>query len=445
MFSQQLKISHLLVAACLLVVFMSGCETVQNGAETITDEIAENVRTAGYNLTSDLNGLACETIVNMSKPKDDEGSGVPGVAGAERWGLPDEAANTVRVRRSWSTLSDAEKQRVIRGFLELKRTTVGSGAAGAERADYQTFCEGSYTRNLYDYYVELHAAAFSMMGTDDMSHMQMPHMGPQFVAWHRYYLLRLEADLQQVLGDPDFALPYWDWTDCPTDPPEGENPCPKIFESEFLGSPGSCDDDEADVTGYLADQGFETYVWYSATALTVFNTGAIQCSTRPLQRQVGCTDINDGNPPTTEEVDAIYDRKVYDAEPYDSCNTDAEVSFRQYLEGYSKTDTNPLCMISGCVNHGGVHLYVGGDIGDMAGGESPNDPIFFLHHANVDRLWAMWQDHNRKDADTIADYGNPGFPDDWRGTLFNFDQVRADELFDFRALGYRYDTNRAGD
>jgi tyrosinase len=27
----------------------------------------------------------------------------------------------------------------------------------------------------------------------------------------------------------------------------------------------------------------------------------------------------------------------------------------------------------------------------MSGGFSPNDPIFFLHHANVDRLWAHWQ------------------------------------------------------
>ena len=30
---------------------------------------------------------------------------------------------------------------------------------GAEHADYETFCPGGYTRNLYDYYVELHASA----------------------------------------------------------------------------------------------------------------------------------------------------------------------------------------------------------------------------------------------------------------------------------------------
>lgn len=38
--------------------------------------------------------------------------------------------------------------------------------------------------------------------------------------------------------------------------------------------------------------------------------------------------------------------------------------------------------------HGSVHNAFEGD---MAGASSPNDPIFFLHHANVDRLWSMWQ------------------------------------------------------
>ena len=27
----------------------------------------------------------------------------------------------------------------------------------------------------------------------------------------------------------------------------------------------------------------------------------------------------------------------------------------------------------------------------MGGPASPNDPVFFLHHANIDRLWGDWQ------------------------------------------------------
>jgi len=40
--------------------------------------------------------------------------------------------------------------------------------------------------------------------------------------------------------------------------------------------------------------------------------------------------------------------------------------------------------------HGTVHDFVGGG-GDMSHNNSPNDPIFWLHHANIDRLWDEWQ------------------------------------------------------
>ncbi|HYK43735.1 MAG TPA: tyrosinase family protein [Parafilimonas sp.] len=37
--------------------------------------------------------------------------------------------------------------------------------------------------------------------------------------------------------------------------------------------------------------------------------------------------------------------------------------------------------------HGGVHIWVGGTMGTY---DSPADPVFWLHHANLDRLWWMW-------------------------------------------------------
>lgn len=39
--------------------------------------------------------------------------------------------------------------------------------------------------------------------------------------------------------------------------------------------------------------------------------------------------------------------------------------------------------------HGSVHIRTGGDMGGVP--TAAYDPIFFLHHANVDRLWADWQ------------------------------------------------------
>lgn len=37
------------------------------------------------------------------------------------------------------------------------------------------------------------------------------------------------------------------------------------------------------------------------------------------------------------------------------------------------------------------HTWTGGS---MASGRSPIDPLFYLHHCNIDRLWAIWQLNN---------------------------------------------------
>ncbi|KAF1812874.1 Di-copper centre-containing protein [Eremomyces bilateralis CBS 781.70] len=42
--------------------------------------------------------------------------------------------------------------------------------------------------------------------------------------------------------------------------------------------------------------------------------------------------------------------------------------------------------------HGGGHFTIGGLNNDPFA--SPGDPVFFLHHANLDRLWTIWQSQN---------------------------------------------------
>jgi tyrosinase len=46
------------------------------------------------------------------------------------------------------------------------------------------------------------------------------------------------------------------------------------------------------------------------------------------------------------------------------------------------------------VPHGSIHSAVGGEMGDMGPSSSPNEPLFFLHHTQIDRLWWMWQQDN---------------------------------------------------
>jgi tyrosinase len=343
------------------------------------------------------------------------------------------------VRQSWSSLSDSEKKKVVDAFIALKRVTTKSGDPGSARADYKSFCDElnlqGYERNLYDFYVEAHMNAYISMMTPQQTMPQMAHMGPQFLAWHRYLLLRMEADMGEAIGDPDFALPYWDWTDCYAD----GNPktCAPLFAQSYLGTAGGCDDASSPVAGYLTEQGFQTNIYTDGQQ--IFATSSVRCGQRPIQRKVGCLDAVNG-PPDSAAINGIFSRAVYDDSPYDSCHTEEDVSFRQYLEGFSNDDTEGICVAAGCGMHGRGHVFIGGDM--QASTASPNDPVFFLHHAQVDRLWAAWQEANLQSGDAArrVDHGNPGYPESHRGPLFNFSELTAADTFNYKALGYEYDS-----
>lgn len=59
--------------------------------------------------------------------------------------------------------------------------------------------------------------------------------------------------------------------------------------------------------------------------------------------------------------------------------------------------------------HAAGHFSIGGDAGDFF--SSPNDPIFFKHHAMLDRVWWIWQalhlDQYKIIAGTITLFNNP--------------------------------------
>jgi hypothetical protein len=56
--------------------------------------------------------------------------------------------------------------------------------------------------------------------------------------------------------------------------------------------------------------------------------------------------------------------------------------------------------------HASVHNAVGGD---MQSAHSPLDPLFYLHHANVDRIWYQWQDdHPAQNPPNMAEVLQPG-------------------------------------
>lgn len=60
-------------------------------------------------------------------------------------------------------------------------------------------------------------------------------------------------------------------------------------------------------------------------------------------------------------------------------------------------------------SHGRPHVWTGGT---MNSGSSPADPLFYLHHCNIDRIWAVWQRNNPPP-------GTTQYTTDECGTCFN--------------------------
>ena len=82
--------------------------------------------------------------------------------------------------------------------------------------------------------------------------------------------------------------------------------------------------------------------------------------------------------------------------------------------------------------HNPVHNIIGNIMADMM---SPTDPIFWLHHANIDRLWSAWQQAGggRTTPPLTNSYWNGNF------TYANRLTMQRSRTYDTRsALNYRY-------
>jgi len=78
--------------------------------------------------------------------------------------------------------------------------------------------------------------------------------------------------------------------------------------------------------------------------------------------------------------------------------------------------------------HGGVHVWVGGSMGIIP--TAPADPIFWMHHANIDRLWSVWQKAHPGINPDLAGAGLSTVMDPWSTT--------EPETRDIEAMGYTY-------
>jgi|GEM_PF-1332065 len=236
--------------------------------------------------------------------------------------------STARVRKNAASLTAAEKSAFVTAVKTLK------------------------TNGGYDRYVGMHAQAIEMKAVVSGYPMNVAHRSPGFLPWHRQFLLEFEDDLQAI--DPTVTLPFWDWCYDPTGA--------SVFTNDFMGGNGNSS------KGYIVDTGpFKAGDW----ACVEWNGTTLNPMPSPdLERQFGYMGYT--MPTMADCIAVMSGSSVYDTAPW---NDSTRSTFRLALE---------------TVLHNRVHMYIGGHMTDAS--ISPNDPIFWLHHANIDRLWARWEE-----------------------------------------------------
>jgi tyrosinase len=186
---------------------------------------------------------------------------------------------------------------------------------------------------------------FRSTHTDDTS--DEAHGLDGFLPWHRAYLLDLERELQRL--DPAVTLPYWRF----------DRPSPKLFSSGFIGA--------------LEDTGIARFT--PTNPLQLWSTDG----------QIGITRWAFFDPKVSG---AANSSGAVSAEAVTVGSTVAYGSLRPVLEG------NP---------HGRAHTSFLGLVSQID--TAARDPLFFLLHCNVDRLWAKWQWFQRRfDATRASTY-----------------------------------------
>ncbi|MFK0280236.1 tyrosinase family protein [Streptomyces sp. NPDC090499] len=253
------------------------------------------------------------------------------------------------VRKDVSRLTAAERGRLVKAFLEVKR------------------------RGEYDEFVRTHIDYYTPDGEDGL---RAAHMAPSFLPWHRRFLLDLEQALRRV--DGSVTVPYWDWT-------KDRSASGTPWTKDLLGGNGRARDQQV-MTGPFA---YAAGHWTITEGITDGEFLA-----RDLGRARDPIDL-----PTRAELDRALADPAYDVPPWDSTATRG---FRNLLEGWGTGSGKASWR-----NHNRVHRWVGGA---MLGGASVNDPVFWFHHAFLDLQWERWQARHRGQRYLPARPPGPGDP-----------------------------------
>jgi len=262
------------------------------------------------------------------------------------------------IRKNAKHLSPTEIENFVKACVLMKADILNPAALPANQ----------YSK--WDEYVALHWMIQDAFAPGGALHVNFGHGGSSqgaysFLSWHRYFLFDFEQKLQTYVAG--VMLPYWDWTDPAS-----------IMTPTFIGPNGTVSREVR--SGYFARNAPGTAgnvtaapVWWPAsltgwllpTAFGSLFSGALRRTISIPGLLPSVTDLQE-----TLKMSGFHD-------------------FAWALEsGNGLTSSQQM--------HNGMHGWIGGGTAASPGHMSdprvsPLDPFFYLHHCNIDRLWAMWQ------------------------------------------------------
>jgi tyrosinase len=254
-------------------------------------------------------------------------------------------------------------------------------------------------------------------GVRDLFWNQCQHASWYFLPWHRGYLMALEAQLRAdivALGGPaDWSLPYWD----------------------YFGGPGGSE--YAIPPAFLEQQlDGQSNPLYVAKRYGPDGDGTIYIPTAAWEA------ANPAAPPPQygSVTSACLQNDLFtgsDARTRPPGFGGPQTGFEHGRGAHGNMESNP---------HDLVHVYVGGEVsatdyGLMADpGIAALDPIFYLHHCCIDRLWGRWNaagNSNPTTADWLDGPAPRHFVMPWPGTdPWYYSPKQVAKLSD---LDYAYD------
>lgn len=212
----------------------------------------------------------------------------------------------------------------------------------------------------YDQWVALHACAVRVRTPGAAIARNLAHGNIGFLPWHREYLRRFELALQSVV--PGVTIPYWPW---PLNPPEPS----ALFSSARIHRIFFSSSSRRNVGGLFAPNGPSSAPAWWPTGFRWRIPGPLQVGGNPILNRGSA---NDDWPPTASSITTLENANVTPggANPYWVFWSNLEAGTRMHNTG---------------------HNIVGGYMSNPV--FSPNDPIFWLHHSYIDRIWARWQNN----------------------------------------------------